>query len=135
MTEGMEHATCCVCFELGNKLGCITCDRCNDGVLCLDCYEIIDDNSSSLIINCPVCRSIFISNTIARIVEFGLANKHGWEERTSLIDRWLNQSPVYNQAYPGFEYTRICYTGNDKYHYEILDDNNEYQRVIPENKL
>tara|TARA_R110000822_G_scaffold251006_1_gene378023 strand:- start:1847 stop:2074 length:228 start_codon:yes stop_codon:yes gene_type:complete len=67
-----------------------------------------------------------------RIVEYGLANKYGWEERTSLIDRWLNQSPLYNKVYPGFEYTRICHTGNDKYHYEILDDNNEYQRVSSE---
>ena len=132
MTEGMEHATCCVCFELENKIGCITCDRCKDGVLCLDCYETIDANTPGLIINCPVCRSILISHTIMRIVEYGLANKYGWEERTSLIDRWLNQSPLYNKAYPGFEYTRICHTGNDKYHYEILDDNNEYQRVSSE---
>ena len=132
MTEGMEHATCCVCFELENKIGCITCDRCKDGVLCLDCYETIDANTPDLIINCPVCRSILISHTIMRIVEYGLANKHGWKERTSLIDRWLNQSPLYNKVYPGFEYTRICHTGNDKYHYEILDDNNEYQRVSSE---
>tara|TARA_R110000850_G_scaffold176259_1_gene302183 strand:+ start:60 stop:290 length:231 start_codon:yes stop_codon:yes gene_type:complete len=67
-----------------------------------------------------------------RIVEYGLANKHGWKERTSLIDRWLNQSPIYNLSYPGFEYTRICYTGKNEYHYEILDDNNEYQRVSSE---
>tara|TARA_R110000782_G_scaffold12784_1_gene37913 strand:+ start:1040 stop:1267 length:228 start_codon:yes stop_codon:yes gene_type:complete len=67
-----------------------------------------------------------------RIVEYGLANKYGWKERTSLIDRWLNQSPIYNLSYPGFEYTRISYTGKDKYHYEILDENGKYQRVIPD---
>ena len=132
MSVGMEHATCCVCFELENKIGCISCDRCNDGVLCLECYIVIEENAPDLITNCPVCRSIFISHTIMRIVEYGLANKYGWKERTSLIDRWLNQSPIYNLAYPGFEYTRISYTGKDKYHYEILDENGKYQRVIPD---
>ena len=84
--------TCCVCFEEENILACICCDRCNDGILCLDCSDEIDDTMDDFVFKCPVCRSILISHSLHTIVlvELNYATKQ--TDNNSLINRWIENS-------------------------------------------
>ena len=85
-----DPVTCCICYEEEDKLGCITCDRCKEGIICLDCTEKIDDNEFPIFF-CPVCRSIMISYTLYNIVfwEFDEVRYKKPSENSSLIQRWV----------------------------------------------
>ena len=88
----MEHTTCCVCYEEENKVCGISCDRCNDGLVCIECIDKIDANTPDFISYCPVCRSILISYSLHSIVfyEFDHFRYKKPSENSSLIQRWVD---------------------------------------------
>ena len=92
MTEEMEHISCCVCYEEDKIISCITCDRCKDGIICIECIEEIHATLDyDPISYCPVCRSLLISYTLHTMVinEWFYAMKHPIENN-SLIQRWVD---------------------------------------------
>lgn len=95
MTEEMEHISCCVCYEEDKIFSCITCDRCKDGIICIECIEEIqatsDSYSDDMKSYCPVCRSLLISYSLHTMVvnEWFYAMKHP-TENNSLIQRWVD---------------------------------------------
>ena len=86
----MTEVKCCVCFELDNHYATITCDRCLDGIVCLDCITEMDDLLPIDEPNkCPCCRSILISYYIKNIMFNAMLYKTEGSSN-NLYSRWYD---------------------------------------------
>lgn len=77
INENYKTNICCICYNIEYSNGMIHCDVCNEGHICIDCYEIYEEYQQELhntifYINCPICKNLLISYTKHQIIIYNL---------------------------------------------------------------
>ena len=93
MEQSNKKVQCCVCLEQENFLGCVNCNTCKDGIICIECVEGITDRD--FLLKCPCCRTPINHYNVNTIMSMFLDD----------LTRKITTNSLYNRVYQHYRLT------------------------------
>jgi hypothetical protein len=120
--EVTRQATCSICLETENYYACVICRVCKDGTICCECFDTYEDTLDDYLIpQCPLCRTLFISDKIKDLIQEAVINSSVIPTPNNLYRRWIYNYMISDEYQFGRFDIDACYI-HRKYQLKVTRD-------------